>query len=488
MMAKKPQTIGKFLTKKYITTSLLLLFSYALITLLAQLFFFRNEQLITNICAKNIVQSDYQTIDTTTLEDIDGWLEILDSNNHVIFTKGVVLEKNNSYTQKQLLEMDAFQGVINQKIYRFGFLTLKVENEQKSYLATYAPFTGKDNKHYTAVTKFPENNIRGNINLNFTHVNSRSFLTTFKWLPLFLCLLLLIFVICVKRYSSSVKKHIIAPNNTLIDGFRSIKNGNYTEPIYLNADYEYIEIENSFNHMRKELAHAQDERVLYEVERQLLFANMAHDLRTPITTIKGTAQAVADGLIPEKNLPDSMATIISKTEHMNELINRLLIFSKLESADYELHLQPIDLSEMVRESLLEHLDLAENKQITVHLTLPDSPIFITGDATELRRVFDNLINNSIRHNPPFTDIQIKMAITDEHMVFDIQDNGESIPKEIQDKLFEPFVSGDSSRSSSNGSGLGLAISRKIIEKHQGNIQFIETQPQDKTFRITLPYK
>lgn len=483
---KKKQTIEKFLTKKYITTTLLLLFSYTLIGFLTQLFFSGTNHVVANICAKNIVKADYQTIDTSTLEDIYGWLEILDDQNNVIFTKGHVTEKNSHYTQNQLLEMDAFQGIIQQKVYRLGVLTIKVGENNSPYLATYAPFTGDDNKHYTAVTKIPESSLRGNININFSRLNTQTALDVLKWAPLYIGLLLLVFIVFTKRYSTSVKKHVIAPNNILVDGFRAIRNGDYAKEISLNADNEYTEIEESFNHMAKELANAQKERLLYEKERQLLFANMAHDLRTPITTIKGSAKAVADGLISEDDLSQTMATIISKTDHMNDLISRLLIFAKLESTDYPLHFQQVDLAEMTRESTLDHLDLAEKKKINFHLNLPDCPVFITGDTTELRRVLDNLINNSIQHNPPETLVEIAISDFDNSVNFEISDNGEAISKDIQDRLFEPFVSGDTSRSSKTGSGLGLAISRKIIEKHQGTIQFFETKDNRKMFRMILP--
>ena len=253
----------------------------------------------------------------------------------------------------------------------------------------------------------------------------------------------------------------------------------------MNAEYEYIEIENSFNHMADQLKKADQQRTSYEKERRLLFANMAHDLRTPLTTIQGTAKAVADGLVSDDKLTQTMETIMSKTAHMNELVNRLLIFSKLESPDYQLHCQNLDLVELIREVLLEQLDVAEKNKIHLNFDLPESALEISGDPTELRRVFDNLIGNSIQHNPPETTVQLKLYTLDNQIVFEIKDDGTPIPKELQTQLFDPFVSGDSSRSTQNGSGLGLAISKKIVEKHGGNILFVEVNKQEKLFQIFL---
>lgn len=309
--------------------------------------------------------------------------------------------------------------------------------------------------------------------------------SNFKWLPVILLPLLLIFIFCLRRYSKSVKEHIVAPNTILIDGLRTINEGDYSKKIHVNAEYEYVEIENSFNHLADQLKKADQQRTSYEKERQLLFANMAHDLRTPLTTIQGTAKAVADGLVSDDKLTQTMETIMSKTAHMNELVNRLLIFSKLESPDYQLHCQNLDLVELIREVLLEQLDVAEKNKIHLNFDLPESALEISGDPTELRRVFDNLIGNSIQHNPPETTVQLKLYTLDNQLVFEIKDDGTPIPKELQTQLFDPFVSGDSSRSTQNGSGLGLAISKKIVEKHGGNILFVEVNKQEKLFQIFL---
>jgi signal transduction histidine kinase len=331
----------------------------------------------------------------------------------------------------------------------------------------------------------PQKTIRGNFMLVFNRLYSATASANLKNIVLLLIPLLLIFIFCLKRYSKSVKEHLIAPNTVLINGLRTIKNGDYSKKIHMNAEYEYVEIEDSFNHMARQLEEAEQQRVLYEKERQLLFANMAHDLRTPITTIHGSAKAVADGLVSEDKLNQTMETIITKTNHMNELVNRLLVFSKLESPDYHLQQQKIDLSELLREVLLEHLDLAEKNQIDMIIDLTDDPLEIFGDPIELRRVFDNLIGNSIQHNSANTTVQIRLYPLNHQVILEIKDNGNPIPKELQEHLFEPFVSGDSSRTTKNGSGLGLAISKKIVEKHGGKISFVELNEHEKMFRVIL---
>jgi len=484
-MSKKPKTLGRFLTKKYITTSLLMLLLISALATIAQFFVSGTNDIVKDLCAETIVRPDYKKINISALQDVNGWLEILDDNNHVIYTKGPVGEKKTHYTQKQLLEMEALQSVIKQKIYQIGPVSFKRNTSKKKYMATFAPFKGTDGRQYICITKMPQNAIRGNFTLVFNKIGSPTSTAIFKSVALLLIPLLLIFIFCLRRYSKSVKEHIVAPNTVLINGLRTIKNGDYSKKIHMNAEYEYVEIEDSFNHMANQLEKSEQQRAYYEKERQLLFANMAHDLRTPLTTIQGSAKAVADGLVSEDKLLQTMETIVTKTDHMNELVNRLLIFSKLESPDYQLHLQKLDLSEMVRKVLLEHLDSAETNGIELHFDLPEEPLEISGDPIEMRRVFDNLIGNSVQHNPAGTTVQIRLSYLDNQIVFEIKDDGTLIPVALQKQLFSPFVCGDSSRSTQNGSGLGLAISKKIVEKHGGKISFVEIANHEKMFQVML---
>ncbi|GCF94627.1 hypothetical protein NRIC_25180 [Enterococcus florum] len=484
-MRKRPKTLARFLIRKYLMTSLLLLSLTIIFMSVIQFFISGTNQIAAKLCAEEIVRPDYQNIDTQTLEDVGGWLEILDETNRVIYTKGDVQEKHKQYTQNQLLETEGLRAMLKKDIYQFGPISFEVNQEAPKYMATFASFIGDDGNHYLCVTKMPSRSIRGNFTPVFTNVRSATFFSIFGKIVLLLIPILFIFIFCLWRYSKSVREHIIAPNNILIDGFRSIRNGDYSKKIHLNAEYEYVEIEETFNHMAHQLKEAEELRKAYEKERQLIFANMAHDLRTPITTIKGSAKAVEDGLVSQEDLGQVMATILSKTDHMNELVNRLLIFSKLESPEYQLQLQPLDLSELLRQVILEQWECAEENGITFEIDLPEAPIEISGDSVELRRVFDNLISNSIHHNPAGTTVHVQLTASEDHVVFTITDDGSRIPKDLQPQLFDPFVSGDRSRSTKGGSGLGLAISKKIVEKHGGRISFKELSPHQKLFQVRL---
>lgn len=132
-MSKKPKTLGRFLTKKYITTSLLMLLLISALATIAQFFVSGTNDIVKDLCAETIVRPDYKKINISALQDVNGWLEILDDNNHVIYTKGPVGEKKTHYTQKQLLEMEALQSVIKQKIYQIGPVSFKRNTSKKIY-------------------------------------------------------------------------------------------------------------------------------------------------------------------------------------------------------------------------------------------------------------------------------------------------------------------------------------------------------------------
>lgn len=179
-MKKKPKTLGRFLTKKYLTTSLLLLFLISLFIAIAQFFVSGTNEMVEELCAQTIVRPDYKKIDIATLKDVGGWVEILDEKNDVIYTKGKVAKKSAHYTQNQLLEMDALQSMISHKTYLFGPITFKFNDPEAQYMATFAPFTGSDGRNYICLAKVPRKSIRGNFNLVFDSFSSPTFLSNLK--------------------------------------------------------------------------------------------------------------------------------------------------------------------------------------------------------------------------------------------------------------------------------------------------------------------
>ena len=154
---------------------------------------------------------------------------------------------------------------------------------------------------------------------------------------------------------------------------------------------------------------------------------------------------------------------------MNDLIDRLFEYVKLESADNILHKENCDVAEILRNCLADVYAEYEEKKIQLEIQIPEIPVIKKVDKIELSRVYTNLLNNVLKHNTSGINVLVKM---DEDGKVLIADSGEPLPAEVQDSLFVPFVSGDKSRQSKNGSGLGLALAYKIMKKHSGDLRLI----------------
>lgn len=491
----KRKGLGAYITKKYISTSFLILF---LCTVFASIGievyqYAALNKILNNLSARNIVCADYENIDVSYLDVFEGWLEILDEDNRVIYTKGTVREETEVYTQMQLLEQASTQNVFQDRGFSLGFISIQYnEKEDRSpYLANYAGFEDTYGNQRICVVKYNSDTVQ--MNSVTIKSNSRLVLTTvFSSIILILLGGGIILTICLRRYSRSVRYHITEPNRKLVSGLRKVTSGDYSARLFLEAEHEYMEIEESFNILVEELETAKRQREMYEAERQLLFANIAHDLRTPITTIAGFARVVEDGLTdsPEK-ISEYMETILGKTEHMKALIEKLLTYVKLESNDYFLKLQDTDFAELVRQVVADHWGEAEAQGMEPILDIPENIIPVRVDIVEMRRVLDNLMVNAIRHNPAGTVIKISLRIeklkASSKVVLELEDNGAPIPAELRYSIFQPFVCGDESRTSKNGSGLGLSICKKIIEKHRGELALVAKDDGWKAFRITLSH-
>jgi signal transduction histidine kinase len=208
-------------------------------------------------------------------------------------------------------------------------------------------------------------------------------------------------------------------------------------------------------------------------EQNLLFANIVHDLKSPMTTVLGLSRALEEGVIAEEQQKQAMHTISEKCKHMDEILNLMFQYAKMDAASYELHKREVDIVRLVKEFTAQRYHEFENKKMDLDIEMPDNKVKALIDSPEFSRAVDNLLTNSIRHNQPGTRVQVGLEEGDENIKMWVADSGDKIPKEIQSTIFYPFVCGDESRNTEGGSGLGLAITKKIVEKHNGQIYIDE---------------
>ncbi|MBQ9334008.1 MAG: HAMP domain-containing histidine kinase [Lachnospiraceae bacterium] len=239
------------------------------------------------------------------------------------------------------------------------------------------------------------------------------------------------------------------------------------------------------------------EREENERKRNLMLSDIAHDLRTPITTVAGYAQALDEGMISDDRRSEIYSAIRAKSARMSELIDLLFDYVKLDSDGFELHPESLDICELVRECAAFAYSDIEDAGMELDIGVPDGEIRINADRVQLSRVLNNLITNAVRHNGEGCRIGIYLSRDDDRTDIMICDNGELIDEEKAKHLFEPFVRGDESRSSSGGSGLGLSIAQKIVSMHGYRIRLVQrpdiigyppAASYAKMFLVSIPLK
>ena len=236
--------------------------------------------------------------------------------------------------------------------------------------------------------------------------------------------------------------------------------------------------------IRKALRKESDRQIR---ENSLMYAAVAHDLKTPLTSVSGFADALSSGRIPEEEKEEIYAIISQKSKSMNQLVDLLFEYSELGSEQYRLNLSEFDGAALVRQIVAEQYVDLEEHEIEVDVDIPEEPILISADRREVTRALTNLIVNTYKHNPAGISLSVKVRCEGDRMVITLSDTGNPIPQGME--IFEPFVTENSARTSGGGTGLGLAITKRVIERHGGSITLLSEVPGfTKAFVVKLKCK
>lgn len=204
-------------------------------------------------------------------------------------------------------------------------------------------------------------------------------------------------------------------------------------------------------------------------DRNMLYTNITHDLKTPITSIMGFAKALQDKKVNENEKDRVIDIIYTKAKRTDELINMLFGYTKLETDGYQMVIKEQEICTVLRNIVALNYESFEEKKINLDIDIPEHKIMINIDEIEISRAINNLIVNAYRHNKQESKVGVILKVIDNKVKIIIADNGINISKDEEESIFKPFNCGDDSRKMSNGSGLGLAISQKIVEKHGGRL-------------------
>ncbi len=267
----------------------------------------------------------------------------------------------------------------------------------------------------------------------------------------------------------------ITPIRKLQVATKNIKEGNLDFHIDYNEEDEMGELCQNFEEMRQRLKESTEEKVSGEQENKALISNIAHDLKTPITAVKGYAEGILDGVAdtPEKQ-ERYIRTIYNKATEMDGLINELTFYAKIDTNRIPYNFAKIRVADYFSDALEEiGLDL-ETKNIGLsYVNYADKDTIIIADPEQLMRVIQNIINNAVKYMDVSTrrgQINIRVKDVGDFIQVEIEDNGRGIAAQDLPYIFDRFYRTDESRNSATGgSGIGLSIVKKIIEDHGGKI-------------------
>lgn len=273
-----------------------------------------------------------------------------------------------------------------------------------------------------------------------------------------------------------IQRGVFNPVGQLNAAMQKIAEGNleYTlDPGDYEGQGEIADMFRNYEDMRLRLKESTDEKVDREKQSRELISNISHDLKTPITAIKGYVEGIMDGVAdtPEK-IDKYIKTIYNKANDMDRLINELTIYSGIDNNRIPYHFQPINVSDYFGDCVEEvGLDL-ESKNIKLNYSnIIDPSTQVIADPEQIKRVINNIIGNSVKYfDKPNGEIDIRILDEVDSIRVEIEDNGKGISQRDLPFIFERFYRTDASRNSSKGgSGIGLSIVKKIIEDHGGYI-------------------
>jgi len=296
---------------------------------------------------------------------------------------------------------------------------------------------------------------------------------TSKLLPILSLLLVGVLFIANLLLYRWITRSVIKPLNQLRSSAEQIKEGNLQFALNLKSKDEVGQLHEAFESMRMQLQQSNSLRQQDEESRKELISNISHDLRTPLTDIKGYIEGIRDGVA---NTPEKMSTYVniihSKAVSMDRLVDELFLYSKLDLNQEPFHFEKVDMVAFLEDSIDELLYDFEDKGITLNWNNETSgAVVIEVDLEKLKRAVMNIMNNALKYmKNEHKQVRISLQANSEWVTLAFQDNGPGIPEEALPHIFERFYRAELSRNSSTGgSGLGLAITRQIIEGHGGSI-------------------
>jgi signal transduction histidine kinase len=274
-----------------------------------------------------------------------------------------------------------------------------------------------------------------------------------------------------------LSRRILAPVKALISATRQFGKGDFSRRVAHEDKGELGELASSFNSMADDLEHTQ--RL-----RRNMVADVAHELRTPLSNLKGYLEAISDGVVkPDEALIHSLN---EEASSLSRLVEDLQELSLADAGELKMTLQPEDITRLIKESVTTLQTKAAAKGLKLTADIPDILPLLNIDTHRIKQVLNNLLENAIAHTGRDGTITLTARQQDDMVYISVSDTGEGIPPEDLPMIFERFYRVDKSRArTTGGSGLGLTIAKRLVEAHGGTIKVKSKPGQGSTFTFTL---
>lgn len=273
-------------------------------------------------------------------------------------------------------------------------------------------------------------------------------------------------------FTKNLSNHIMEPLDELCDGAARVKNNHLTQDISYTGDLEFERVCQSFNNMQKHILNEQEKNRKYEQARTDMIAGISHDLRTPLTAIKGSIKGVLDGVVSTPEMQKKfLNTAYKRSGEMDILLNQLFYLSKLETGNMPLEMKNINLTEYLEKYVTNKKEVLNSKKVELSLNIQNNKCNIMMDPEQMQRILDNLIENSMKYSgKTFIHIDITLVRQQECISLIVSDDGIGIEEDKLQHVFEEFYRGDDSRNNKEGNGLGLYIVKYLVEAMNGTVR------------------
>ena len=301
--------------------------------------------------------------------------------------------------------------------------------------------------------------------------------------------IILILILTALGLCTWTYRGVMTPLTQLKEATKNIKEGNLTLQLKKTGVDEIGDLCDDFEEMRKRLKESAEEKVAFDKENKELISNISHDLKTPITAVKGYVEGIMDGVAdtPEK-MDRYIRTIYNKANEMDRLINELTFYSKIDTNRIPYTFNKIHISDYFEDCVDElSVELESSGVSLTYFNYLEEDAVVIADAEQLKRVINNIVSNSLKYmDKPKGVINIRLRDVGDFIQIEIEDNGKGIAQKDLANIFERFYRTDASRNSSKGgSGIGLSIVKKIMEDHGGQVWATSKEGTGTTMYLAL---